>query len=217
MAPAARGYPFGVRLRRTADTGTESDSELDTDTEVSVQERPTKGRPTPKRRDTSPKRQPVSAPKTNKEATQWRKQQVTRAKPNSVTGGPKQSNAELRAARLRGDEDALPRKDRGPGRRFARDWVDTHRMATNFLLLLLPLYIIAIAIPKLSVAVFALLLLFIAESAFAAYRIRKALIVRFGSTKESTVGLAFYVIGRAYLPRRMRIPKPRYRVGESID
>ena len=134
-----------------------------------------------------------------------------------MTGGPKLTNAELRAARLRGDEDALPRKDRGPSRRFARDWVDTHRLATNFLLVLIPLYIVAIAIPKLSIAVFALLLAFIAESAFAATRIRKALVARFGSTKETTLGLTLYVLGRAYLPRRMRIPKPRYSVGDTID
>jgi hypothetical protein len=211
-----RGYPFGVRLRRTADTG-ETATELSPANEVEVQESPHKGRPTPKRRDTAPKRQPVSAPRTNKEASQWRKQQVTRAKPNSVTGGPKLTNAELRAARMRGDEDALPRKDRGPSRRFARDWVDTHRMGTNFLLVLIPLYIVAIALPILSAAVFALLLVFIAESAFTAYRIRKALIARSGSTKETTLGLTFYVLGRAYLPRRMRIPKPHLGIGDPID
>jgi Protein of unknown function (DUF3043) len=204
-----------VRLRRTSADQPEQSAAVETDTADRVN-RPAKGRATPKRRDVAPRRQPVSAPKTNKEATQWRKQQASQAKPNSITG-PKMTNAELRAARMRGDESALPRKDRGPIRRYTRDWVDTHRMASNYLLILFPLYIVALRFPYLSAAVAGILIILLIECYFAGMRVRKLVIARFGECRESALALAFYILGRAYLPRRMRVPKPHLSVGDSIE
>jgi hypothetical protein len=188
------------------------------DTELAERpDRPVKGRPTPKRRDAAPRRQPVSAPKTRKETNEWRKQQTTQARPNSVTGGPKMTSAELRAARMRGDESALTRRDKGPVRKYARDYVDTHRMAANFLLLLVPLYLVALRFPYLSAATAILLVVLLGECYFTARKIRRQAIAKFGETRETTLGLTFYVAGRAYLPRRMRVPKPRFKPGDSID
>jgi hypothetical protein len=205
-----------VRLRRTSADEPEPSAAVETDT-ADRPDRPAKGRPTPKRRDVAPRRQPLSAPRTNKEATQWRKQQTAHAKPNSVTGGPRLTNAELRAARMRGDESALPRKDRGPIRKYTRDWVDTHRMASNYLLLLFPLYVVALRFPYLSAAVAGILFILLIECYFAGMRVRKQIIARVGECRESALALAFYILGRAYLPRRMRVPKPRLNVGDPID
>jgi hypothetical protein len=201
-----------VKLRRTSPE--ESPSELSAATDTEVADRPVKGRPTPKRRDAAPRRQPVSAPRTSKEASQWRKQQA--ATPARAGGPAKMTNQELRAARMRGEESALARKDRGPARKYARDWVDTRRMASNYLLILFPLYLASLLMPLLTAVAAAMLLILIAECAFAARRIKREIDQRFGKTRETALGLTFYVLGRAYLPRRWRIPKPTHEIGDKI-
>jgi hypothetical protein len=203
-----------VRLRRTPAETEPADAVEETTAERA--ERPVKGRPTPKRRDVAPKRQPISAPRTNKEASEWRKQQN-----KAAPGAAKLSNAELREARLRGDARALPRRDQGPVRQLARDWVDTHRMAANFLLVVLLVYIAALLVPSLSVylspAALGILIILLGECMYAATRVKREAAARFGTvSKETTLGLGLYIAGRAYLPRRMRVPKPRYAIGEEI-
>ena len=215
-----------VRLRRTPATDSESIAAVDPDPAVDATtdaagdataraETSVKGRPTPKRRDVAPRRQPVTAPRTSKEASQYRKQQVAQSKASGTT--TKMTNAELRAARQRGDASALPRKDQGKVRQFTRDWVDTHRMASNYLLIIFPVYILGTFLYRLLTAVAAVILLaMIIECYLSARIIRKQAIARYGPTKESDLGLTFYILGRAYMPRRMRIPKPRFEIGETI-
>ena len=41
----------------------------------------------------------------------------------------------------------LPKRDKGPVRKLARDWVDTHFMFSNYLLLVFPLLLVAGYIP----------------------------------------------------------------------
>lgn len=213
MRPSGNGYPSRVRLRRAP--GEETAPESAAATDAATADRAVKGRPTPKRRDAAPRRQPVSAPRTNKEATQWRKQQAS--SPSRPGNPSRMTNQELRAARARGDESALPGKDRGPARRYTRDWVDSHRLVTNYLLLLLPIYLVGtIAFPPLSIAAAAALLVMVVECNLTARRVRRSLIERFETTKETPFGLTFYILQRAYLPRRMRIPKPTLKIGDPI-
>ncbi len=201
-----------MRLRRTA---AEPEPEPETLAEPEVAQ--SKGRPTPKRRDAAPRRQPVSAPKTTKEATQRRKQQAAQGKSAGVTGAPARSNVELREARMRGDEDALARKDRGVVRRFTRNYVDSHRMAANYLLLLLPLYLITLRFPTLSLIPAGLLVILLGECYLTARKVRGLAIAKFGETRETTMGLTLYVMGRAYLPRKWRVPKPQRKIGDPVD
>jgi hypothetical protein len=197
-------------LRRTSDP--EPTTAVETDVAERTDRAVQKGRPTPKRRDVAPRRQPLSAPRTNKEASQWRKQQVAQGRAPST----KLSNAELREARLRGDARALPRKDQGPARQYARNWVDTHRMGTNYLLIIFPIYLVGITYKPLSIAAAAILLVLLIECYFTARIVRRQIIERLGSAKDSDLALAFYILGRAYMPRRMRVPKPVLNIGDPI-
>lgn len=177
-----------------------------------------KGRPTPKRRDTTPQRGPVSAPRTRKEAMRWQKQQNTRgsAGSGSDSGGKKMSNQAFREALRRGDPAALPKRDQGPVRKIARNWVDSHRMLSNYLLVLFPLMVVGYFIPYLNIAVIAVLFSIVIEWYMTGRRIRAFAVARLDSVREGPWSLGFYAGSRAYMPRRWRMPAPQVSVGENI-
>ena len=170
-----------------------------------------KGRPTPKRRTTSVPVPP--APKTRKEALAWQKQQGSRTK---VAGQKKMSTTEYREAMKSGDPRVLPKRDAGPVRGLARDYVDSRRMASNYLLLLFPLMLVGYAVPRLQIVTLALFLMLAAEWIVTGTRIRKLATARGLSTRESAISLGFYAGSRAYLPRSWRRPLPRLNRGDSI-
>ena len=98
-----------------------------------------KGKPTPRRRDQERARGmrqgPVTAPLTRKEARDRRKA----AEADMTKEERKEAKAEARAAReerrqlmMEGDDRYVLSRDRGEVRRFARDWVDTHRRLINW-------------------------------------------------------------------------------------
>lgn len=178
-----------------------------------------KGRPTPKRRDSTPKRQPIAAPRTTKEANRWRKQQSAQVRKGPTT--TKQlSGREYREALRRGDESVLPRRDKGDVRRLARDWVDSRRMASNYLLLAFPLILLASSykLPHglstyLTVAI---MVLFFCEWTYAGRRIHAIAVSRFDNVTDRPLSLALYAGQRAFLPRRWRAPAATLRPGDKF-
>jgi hypothetical protein len=176
-----------------------------------------KGRPTPKRRDIAPKRQPLSAPRTAKEASRLRKQQA--ALPRSARpAAKKMSTREYREALRRGDESVLPRKDRGPVRKLARDWVDTHFLVSNFLLLALPLLLFTSYIPYHvgQYATLALAVMFAIEWLWTGRRIHALASSRLDKVVDKPWVLGLYAGQRAFLPRRWRAPAATLRRGDKI-
>lgn len=177
-----------------------------------------KGRPTPKRRDAEGRRAPVKAPTTRKEAMARQRQLAREEKANRAAAKPR-SLAEQRAAMRRGDESALPRRDRGPTRRLARNYVDSHRMFSNYLLWLFPLMIAGSfvkALAGIQLAIIAIFLGLMVEWYIVGRRIRTLAIERFGSAEGGPMGIGFYAGSRAYLPRRWRMPAPQVSLGEKI-
>jgi hypothetical protein len=170
-----------------------------------------KGRPTPKRRRTSTPAPP--APKSRKEAVAWQKQQGRQSK---VAGQKKMTTAEYRQAIKSGDPRVLPKRDQGPVRALARDFVDSRRMASNYLLLLFPLMLVGYAIKPLQLLTLALFFALLVEWIISGNRIRKLARDRGLETKESAVSLGFYAGSRAYFARSWRRPAPRVKIGESI-
>lgn len=170
-----------------------------------------KGRPTPKRRTKSAP--PVPAPRTRKEAVAWQKEHAAKAK---VAGRRKLTPAEYKQAMRNGDPAVLPRRDQGPVRQLARDYVDSHRMGSNYLLLLFPLMIVGYFFPPLQLTTLLLFALFAAEWMYTGHRIRKLAISRGLQSRESFVTLGMYAGGRAYFPRKWRRPQPRVSFGDQI-
>lgn len=174
-----------------------------------------KGRPTPKRRDSQGKRGPVSAPRTRKEAYARQKQLAREQKTTRATAKPR-TVAEQRAALKRGDLSALPRRDQGTTRKLARDYVDSHRMLSNYLLLLFPVMIVGIAVPFAQIIVLFAFLALLVEWYIVGRRIRALALERFGEAQGGNLSIGFYAGSRAYLPRRWRLPAPQVEVGDPI-
>jgi hypothetical protein len=176
-----------------------------------------KGRATPKRRDTTPQRGPVQAPKNRKEAYRWQKQQTkSGGRGAGAKPGQKMSNQAFREALKRGDPAALPKRDQGPVRKLARDWVDSHRMMSNYLLILFPLMLVGYFIPYLSIVVIALLFTVVVEWYLTGRRIRALAVSRLDRVREGPWSIAFYAGSRAYMPRRWRMPGPQVELGDPV-
>ena len=99
-----------------------------------------KGRPTPKRKEVEEQRvYRRLAPASTKEA---KKQQKLQAR---------LSRAAQRQAYMRGDENALPPRDRGPVRKFVRDYVDARRSIGEYFLPVIVLVLFMTVMPILQV------------------------------------------------------------------
>ncbi len=203
--------------RRGTDAPNETEAAIVEDTSDDGTNR--KGRPTPKRRDAEGRRGPVRAPKTRKEAMARQKQLNKEQKVSKVKSSKPRSAAEQRAALKRGDPSALPRRDQGQTRALARNYVDSHRMFSNYLLWLFPLFIVTSFIPglqRLEPAVIVIFLALVVEWYFVGKRLRALAVERFGSAEGTTMSIGFYMGSRAYLPRRWRLPGPQVERGDDI-
>ena len=169
-----------------------------------------KGRPTPSRKDAESKRKVSSlAPLVSKE-------QKRASKALS-----KESRIAQRAAYLRGDESALPARDRGPARRYVRNFVDTRRsigeyfLPIIFVVLVLTLFPVAVIQIGAIALMYSVLVIAVIDGIFLSRKIRKAVEAKFPGT--STKGLGMYAWLRSTQMRRLRAPHPQVKVGDPIN
>lgn len=170
----------------------------------SIDEEPSvgKGHPTPKRRDAeAARKQSLKIPTDPKAAKRAAREREREAR------------AKQREAMLAGVESALPPRDRGPVRRFTRNWVDGRRLFAEFFLPMVLLVLILSLVPHEPTRVFAslswyfLILILIADVVVLSFRLRKALTAEF-PVKEERKGAVFYGVMRALQIRRLRVPVP---------
>ncbi|CNG09956.1 cytochrome bd-type quinol oxidase%2C subunit 2 [Mycobacterium tuberculosis] len=166
-----------------------------------------KGRPTPKRRDAEKRRrQPITAPSSGKDAYKRRRAQLA------------EERAKAREGMAKGDERHLLKRDKGPVRRLARNYVDARRTVGSYLmyamfamvlLSMLPIpaarLLVLFAPPLLLVVVFA-------EGLMLSRGIKRLAAERYPD--EDTKGVGLYAAMRAMQIRRLRVPNPQVRVGE---
>lgn len=176
-----------------------------------------KGRPTPKRREGTVVRGPVTAPKTRKEAYARQRTQAKAAKTARRTQPAADMTVAQRRAALRTGE-VLSKRDQGSTRKLARDYVDSHRMASNYFLLLFPLLVVSgfIGLAIVQLVTLVLAFAFVGEWYVAGRRIRRMGIERFGEAQGGNMTIGFYAGSRAYLPRRWRLPTPQVSRGDEI-
>ncbi len=163
-----------------------------------------KGRPTPKRRDAEGRpRGPVAPPPTNRREAYRRTRQE---------GSDKRTG--VRESARRGEDDALPARDRGPVRRLVRDIVDTKRSVASLFLPFAVLFLAGYFVPNPTVQRYLILmwtaffLLVIVDSIGLGRRISKLVRARFPKEDVKMRGLLFYGIQRSTMIRRWRFPKP---------
>jgi len=173
---------------------------------MSTQE--SKGRPTPKRKEAESKRKVSSlAPIVTKDQKRASKAQA------------REDRVAQRAAYLRGDEAALPARDRGPARRFVRNYVDSRRstgeyfLPTIFVVLVFTLIKNPIIQIGAIVLMYAMLLVALIDGIYLSRKIRKAVEEQFPGTE--TKGLGMYAWLRSTQMRRLRAPHPQVTVSKK--
>jgi hypothetical protein len=166
-----------------------------------------KGRPTPKRSQAQAQRRSVASTPTNRKEAAKRQREERRA-----------ALERQRQALAGGDERYLPARDKGPVRRFARDFVDSRFNIAEFFLPMAVVILVLSVIRVQNVQTLALLLwlvvivLIVLDSFATAFRLKKALRERFPD--ESKRGAVAYALMRSLQMRRLRLPKPQVKRGE---
>ncbi|MCX4777895.1 DUF3043 domain-containing protein [Streptomyces sp. NBC_01264] len=166
-----------------------------------------KGRPTPKRAVAQSQRKAVVA------STGNRKEDAKRARERRRVEMTKQ-----REALANGDERYLPNRDKGPVRRYVRDFVDSRFSVAEMFLPLAVIILVLSMVRVSSIQNIALLLwlgviaLIIVDSIGMFIRLRKALNERFPN--EPKRGAVAYGLMRTLQMRRLRLPKPQVKRGE---
>jgi hypothetical protein len=162
-----------------------------------------KGRPTPRRKD--------------------REAQLKRP---LVSNSRKEARAKLQARRERarlglanGEERYLPQRDKGPQRKWARDYVDSRWNFGEFLIPVMFAVIIATFLPSIEAQFIAIavlwgfFLLTVLDSVWVGNKVRKGLRAKYG-VENVEAGVRWYSAMRALQMRGLRLPKPLVKRGE---
>lgn len=166
-----------------------------------------KGRPTPKRSEAQSQRRSVA------NTSMTRKDAAKRQREERRAALDKQ-----RQALAGGDERYLPARDKGPVRRFARDFIDSRFNVAEFFLPMAVVILVLSMVRVASLQNIALLLwlvvivLIVLDSFATGYRLKKGLAERFPD--ENKRGAVAYALMRSLQMRRLRLPKPQVKRGE---
>jgi hypothetical protein len=166
-----------------------------------------KGRPTPTRKEAeAAARARAKAPRDKRAAR--------RAKYNA------EDSRRIREGMKRGEEKYLLPRDKGPVRRFIRDYVDVRFSIVE---MVIPLMIIGLVLgytgnPALvqasSLVLLATVLFVIVDMFVLRFRLRRELRKRF--PEESLKGTTYYAVTRSMQMKFMRLPKPRVKIGQAL-
>jgi Protein of unknown function (DUF3043) len=164
-----------------------------------------KGRPTPKRKEAEPKRGASLAPAR------------TRAEKRAQREELRMARLAQRSAYMRGEESAMPARDRGPVRKYVRNMVDSRLNIGEYFLPLIFVVLLLSMTRNQNIALLAILIMYVAlfvaiiDGWFLGRKVKKAVAKKFPN--ESTKGLALYAFLRSTQMRRMRAPKPQVKRG----
>lgn len=147
--------------------------------------------------------------------------------PAKTKAEKKAQRAELKAARLaqrnafmRGEESALPARDKGPVRKYVRNIVDSRINVGEYFLPIIFLVLLLSMTRNQNIAIFSILLMYlvmliaIIDGWFLGRRVKKRVAQKFPN--EATRGLALYAFLRSTQMRRMRAPKPMVKRGDNF-
>ncbi|GAA4123489.1 DUF3043 domain-containing protein [Knoellia locipacati] len=160
-----------------------------------------KNRPTPKRREQEAARRRPLVETDRKKAR------------NADRSKRREQMAKQRQAMLTGDETHLPPRDKGPAKRFIRDYVDARWGIGEFMLPVM-LIVLALSFVRQSwamlivfVMVYGLIAAAVIDTFLMWRRVRRKLVAKFGESAVAR-GDGFYAAMRAFQMRRTRMPRP---------
>ncbi|MFD9323723.1 DUF3043 domain-containing protein [Streptomyces sp. NPDC057456] len=165
-----------------------------------------KGRPTPKRSEAQSQRRSVANTSTSRKDAAKRQRSERRAQMDRQ-----------RQALAGGDERYLPVRDKGPVRKFAREFIDSRFNVAEFFLPMAVVILVLSMVRVGSLQTIALLLwlvvivLIVLDSFVTSFRLRKQLAERFPD--QNRRGAVAYALMRSLQMRRLRLPKPQIKRG----
>lgn len=182
---------------------------------MSESETPSKGGqskkgPTPKRRDQERANYRPLVPEDRKEAKREMQAQM-RAK-----------QQEARDGMARGDDRYLRESERGPQKRFMRNYIDARFSIGEFLLPIMFIVIFLTFIPRADIAVWAMafvwafLAVAIVEAVIVALIIKRKIAAVVGQSKLDR-GIIFGTLTRMLQLRMLRMPKAQVKRGEKVE
>lgn len=124
-----------------------------------------------------------------------------------------------RAGMAAGEEKYLPVRDKGPQRRFVRDFVDAGWHLGEMVMPLMIIVILLSLVPNTDVTFYAFLglwvyiLFVVGDMIVTSIRVKRAARDKFGASRVEK-GLGWYAAMRTIQMRFMRLPKPQVRRGE---
>jgi len=186
----------------TADQASPTDSKQPRDPQAP------KGRPTPKRNEAQTQRRSVANTTLTRKDASKRQRDERRV----------QLEKQRQALSGRGNERDLPLRDRGPIRKFARDYIDSRFNVAEFFLPMAVVILVLSVVQVPALQNIALLLwlviiiLIVVDSFLNVFRLRKQLAERFPG--QDTKGTVWYSLMRSLQMRRLRLPKPQVKRGE---
>ncbi|MDR6613643.1 DUF3043 domain-containing protein [Leifsonia sp. 1010] len=166
-----------------------------------------KGAPTPSRRQQEAARKRPLVPTDRKEAARVARQKQAEAREKARLG------------MAAGDDRYLTARDRGPQRRYVRDYVDARFSIGEFLIPVMLIVIILTFLPWPEMQVYGLFALWgffliaVIDCFVLGFLVRKRIAAKFGATKVER-GLRWYAAMRALQLRVMRLPKPQVKRGQ---
>ncbi|MDX2377188.1 DUF3043 domain-containing protein [Microbacterium sp. LRZ72] len=170
---------------------------------------PGKNRPTPSRAESVAGRRRPLVPDT-KEAKKAARAQM------------QVKRDQARAGMAAGDEKYLPARDKGPQRRFVRDFIDSGWFVAEFIMPAMVVVILLsfISVPAIQfysfVVLWGFILLVVIEMFVTSWRTKRAVRRRFGETKLER-GTGWYAAMRSLQMRFLRLPKPQVRRGTKLS
>ena len=191
------------RRTKTETPATSETSGSDTSTQSG------KGRPTPTRKEAqAAAKARAKAPRNRREMAAYQRKHKT------------ESSKKIRQAMKDGDERYFLARDKGPVRRFIRDYVDAR---FSFLEIMIPVMLVTLVLGYSGNTTLAeignfvlvgMFLLIVLDMVTLRFRLRRELARRF--PEESTKGTTYYAITRAMQMKFMRLPKPQIKIGQQL-
>ena len=185
---------------------------------------------TPKSESTPPVEDVVESPATKGHATPTRKEQEAARKqplvPSDRKLAARQSREQLalqrdraRVGQSRGEEKYLQLRDKGPQKRYVRDFVDARFSLGEVLLPILVIVILTYFLPAqyssiALIAVWGVIILVVADGLYLGARVSKSLAHKFNGKDKVEKGVRWYAFMRAIQLRPMRLPKPQVKRGQ---
>jgi hypothetical protein len=162
-----------------------------------------KGHATPSRKEREAANRRPLVPSDRKQASRVSKEQVANQRERARVG------------MAAGEERFLPARDKGPQKRYTRDFVDARWNIGEILLPLLVLVILSYFFPTIAqwalIGVWAVIVIVVVDGIVLGFQLRRRLLAKFGTVER---GVRWYAFMRAIQLRPMRLPKPQVKRGQ---